>query len=468
MNIFFANLICQPRHPGISHGLFDFLPQLYAQSSETSALAYTTKATALAAFGSVAGHQKGRLSPLAWRTYGSALSELNAALADPIMARRNETLMTVLLFCMAESLLITKPDSRNASNMPPISHIDGAVSLLKLRGTELFPSDLSARLFLAVRTHMMIERMQQGKPLDAYFYSPTTGWQHEVNPALQNPANKLTQYTLLVPALRSRATSLLQQSRTQWNIYAVSMLLHEVRSVDIILSTWPASIPDSWQYTAISRACWSTPQIPTEYSYEIYPGTQDSYYDIWLASVWNTYRISRLFLNAITVRCITWLSQAFITSKPTHPPNEDPEYINATVTIQNMADDICSSVPFFLGYDIRSLPPELELEILDPIPSYAALSGTCSSPSSPSAIHAYFLLWPLFVCRSALTIPLSQRNFLRARMLAVAERFGIGQARMLVEVGDGEVGRPLFSKGWEKGVFERMWEHANLYASSGI
>jgi hypothetical protein len=460
-------LIFQPRHPGV-HGLFDFLPDLYAQSSETSALSYATKATALAAFGNVAGQPKDRLSPLAWRTYGCALSELNAALTDPLLARRNETLMTVLLFCMAESLLITKhpeTETPTSTTHAPISHIDGAVSLLKLRGTELLSSDLSARLFLAVRTHMMIERMQQGKPLDAYFYSPTTGWQHEVAPALQNPANRLTQYTLLVPALRSRATSLLQQSRTQWNIYAVSMLLHEVRSIDIMLSTWPASIPDSWQYTAVSRACWSsrTP-LPADYPYEIYPGTQDGYADIWLASVWNTYRISRLFLNAITVRCVEWLSASTTTI---NPAEEDPEHITATLTIQNMADDICSSVPFFLGYDASALPPSLLFEHLSDLPSDKSPSCTFR-PAQPSAIHAYFLLWPLFVCRSAVSIPTSQRSFLRSRMLAIAERFGIQQARMLVEVGDLEGGRPLFSRGWEKGVFERMWEHANLYASSGI
>jgi len=132
VNFFFANLIFPPRHPGVSRGLFDFLPELYAQSSETSALSYTTRATALASFGNVAGHED-RLFPLAWRTYGNALSELNAALTDPFLARRNETLMTVLLFCMAESLLITK---HNESD-PSVSHIDGAVLLLKLRGTEL-------------------------------------------------------------------------------------------------------------------------------------------------------------------------------------------------------------------------------------------------------------------------------------------------------------------------------------------
>lgn len=366
--------------------------------------------------------------------------------------------MTVLLFCMAESLLITKP---NDTSCPSISHIDGAVSLLKLRGTELLESEMSARLFLAVRTHMMIERMQQGKALDDYFYSPITGWQHQVAPALQNPANRLTQYTLLVPALRSRATSLLQQSKTQWNIYAVSMLLHEVRSIDIILSTWPASIPDSWQYTAISHASWGpTSSLPTDYQCEIYPGSLDSYYDIWIASVWNSYRVSRLFLNAIIVRCVTWLANV-----PHNPADEDAECFDAVTTIQSMANDICASVPFFLGYEPRSLPPDLELETLADSPEPAC---TALRPAQPSSICGYFLLWPLFVCRSARSIPLSQRNFLRSRMGAIAERVGIAQAKMLVEVGDKDEKRPLFSEKWDAGLFERTWEHANLYASSGI
>lgn len=461
MSFFFANLVFSPRHPGVSRGLFDFLPELYAQSSSTSALTCATQATALAAFGNIAGpDHKDQLSPLAWRTYGNALRELNSALTDPFLARRNETLMTVLLFCMAESLLIphsTTPSQASAST----SHIDGAVSLLKLRGPCLLESEMSARLFLAVRTHMMISRMQEGKPLDNYFYSQTTGWQHDVAPSIQNPANRLSQYTLLVPALRSRATSLLQMSMTQWNIYAVTMLLHDVRSVDQMLATWPASIPDSWHYTAISQARWtSTTPLPADYTYQVYPGDIDSYYDIWIGSVWNAYRVSRLFLNAIILRCASWLA-----TLPNKSADENAECAIARTRIQELVDQICASAPFFLGYDKRTLPAALSLKSLVSSPEY---TFSALRPTQPSTICGYFVLWPIFVARSALTVGHSQRSFLRSRMLEISERFGIKQAGMLVEVGDQDSNRPLFSQKWDAGVYERMWEHANLYASSGI
>jgi hypothetical protein len=307
VSFFFANLIFSPRHPGVSRGIFDFLPELYAQSHASSALTHATQATALAAFGNTVGPgQTEQLSPLAWRTYGNALRELNAALADPFLARRNETLMTVLLFCMAESLLIPPSAAQTSQASAPTSHIDGAVSLLKLRGSELLESEMSSRLFLAVRTHMMISRMQEGKPLDEYFYSPTTGWQHEMSPEIQNPASRLTQYTLLVPALRSRATSLLQMSMTEWNIYAVTMLLQDVQSVDRMLATWPASIPDSWHYTATSEARWTgTEPLPVEYGYQIYPGNVDSYYDIWSEYPKITCAISFL-LHISGLACMAW------------------------------------------------------------------------------------------------------------------------------------------------------------------
>jgi hypothetical protein len=459
VNVLFANLIFQPRHPGFSRGVLDFLPELYAQSPETSALSYATKATALAAFGNVAGQTKDTLSPLAWRTYGCALSELNAALADPLLARRNETLMTVVLFCLAESLLIptsTKPTSSSPS--PTISHIDGAVSLLKLRSSSLpSPSPLSTLLYLFIRTSTIIDRISRSLPLDPFFHSPVTGWQSPLPVPLSNPATLLTSYTLLVPALRARAAALLSQSRTQWNIFAVRTLLREVRSVDRLLSTWPETLPDSWQYTAVSRACWvaspTNTQIPEEYSHALYPGTQDEYQDIWLAAVWNSYRVARLFLNALVVRCAGWLRAG---------GDGNDENKEAECTIQELVDDVCSSVSFFLGGARGQLPRELRVEDLAP-----------SNPISPhhatsAAMHGYFLLWPLFVCRSATSIPASQRGFLRNRMLEIAVRGGVQQARGLVELGDMEAGRPLYSKRWEKGGLERGWECNGGLVGSGL
>jgi hypothetical protein len=43
-------------------------------------------------------------------------------------------------------------------------------------------------------------------------------------------------------------------------------------------------------------------------------------------------------------------------------------------------------------------------------------------------------------------------------MVEVSERFGIRQAGMLVQVGDGDGKRPLFSQRWDAGVYEKMWE----------
>ena len=293
----------------------------------------------------------------------------------------------------------------------------------------------------------MMNHFQQSKPVEKFFHHAEHGWQYQLTGKLQNVSNRLTQYILLVPALRSRAIYLFRKPRSGSTAQDVLNLLQECQLFDAILSTWPATIPETWQFetvagdrdSGVSDAAW---------------GDIDIYHDAWVASVWNSYRCARMFLLATIIRCIAWGA----------PPGIDAqasiEYMLSHERLQDMVNGVCSSVPFLhFGYRENS----------------RTIHGTSGAVQHqqpqdqvpPTALASYFLLWPLFVARSASTLPTRQRRWIRGQMEAVAKKLGLSQAMALVEIGDKNPERPLFAETWDTSNFENIWEHANLYASGG-
>jgi hypothetical protein len=164
-------------------GFLEHLAPLYSNASVSSPLHDATHAVALSAFGSVPDRQA--LRQEARVVYGHALQKVGAALKDPVAAKSDEILLSILLFTyyevrkyrfqyrfrrprwrfpdetldtfeecrelMIKQAIMTtdKPDS--AWN----HHVDGAVALVKLRGTEQFKDPMSYNIFRAVRTIMV-------------------------------------------------------------------------------------------------------------------------------------------------------------------------------------------------------------------------------------------------------------------------------------------------------------------------
>lgn len=72
----------------------------------------------------------------------------------------------------------------------------------------------------------------------------------------------------------------------------------------------------------------------------------DCYGDMWIASAWNSYRDCRMLVQNIIISCARML------------PLEDPHTSTiaaAKATIHRLADDICATVPFFLGSQVGSV-----------------------------------------------------------------------------------------------------------------
>jgi hypothetical protein len=148
VGFFFKNLVSMPRSNDSLRGYIEILGPMYVKAKSNSLLHQATQALSLASL------SNGRKSPLlrleARRLYGKALNAVGLAIQDPVAARSDEVLMAILLFSLYEAITSTD-ESRTVWTR----HINGAVTLVKLRGENQLQNPTSLHLFRAVRASMV-------------------------------------------------------------------------------------------------------------------------------------------------------------------------------------------------------------------------------------------------------------------------------------------------------------------------
>ena len=100
---YMEGFVQSPRHPAFYAGHLHHLPKLLARSSAESPL--TAAAAALsfaAASNSSFGGPRSHFLGLARENYSKAITRLGETLPNPLHARNNETLLTILLFVVTE------------------------------------------------------------------------------------------------------------------------------------------------------------------------------------------------------------------------------------------------------------------------------------------------------------------------------------------------------------------------------
>lgn len=140
------------------------------------------------------------------------------------------------------------------------------------------------------------------------------------------------------------------------------------------------------------------------------------YSSVWTANVWNHYRCVRILVNEHILTLLTYILE--------HPEeyasscDKFSSYKNQILTSRSrlleLAHDICSSVPFFLGYianqtEHRSQPP-------------------------PKAVTGNLLLWPLFIAARAPLVSSALREWVANRLRMISEVMGIRQAALLAYI----------------------------------
>ncbi|KAF2640389.1 hypothetical protein P280DRAFT_401158 [Massarina eburnea CBS 473.64] len=394
---FFRNFVSLPQQADSMRGYLELLLPLYNRSSPSSALHLATVAVSLAACGNYPG--RGSLQPEAARIYGQALGKLNEDLQDPVAARSDESILATLLFSLYETVTSTQNTITGWGN-----HVDGAVALTKLRGTEQFKDPISHAVFRAVRTMMITSCVQRSKPIEEPFPG-AEGWigGNDINE--ENAANRLTLLCINLPEIRSRAKRIREKPYSPSIEKEVLEVREFTQMVDNNLLQWYQTLPDTWWHRTVG---FMSEPIEDGSMSSMWMGEQHVYHDVPLATIVNDYRVCRIFCQRVIMSCTEWLA-----NNPAHKPT--PTIPHSVYIIQQMVDEICACVPFHLSYEMQPTAKELGQD-----------------KNAAEALGGYSLVWPLYVGANAETVPQRQRDWLFGRLYLIGMKFGLSHAQVLV------------------------------------
>lgn len=120
----------------------------------------------------------------------------------------------------------------------------------------------------------------------------------------------------------------------------IKKILHKANEIDINLVSWTHWLPEHWTPVAATMIPESIRKAG------MYRNRCDCYADMWIAVTWNTFRDCRILVQRIILRCLSM----------TRSLDPDGRRVSAiTLTLHKLAEDVCASVPYFLGDQLESV-----------------------------------------------------------------------------------------------------------------
>ena len=430
VSFWFRHLLTIPRLPDALQGYLEILGPMYSKASPSSLLHQATRALALAGLSN--GQRSALIRVEARKLYAKALRETGEAIRDPKQARSNELLMAIMLFSLYET--ITSSDNTRALWN---RHINGAVTLVKMRGDSMKSDPTSLHLFRAVRAHMvrlimsfpivptltvpqLTATIQQQKTVEDF---PTDqGWHLDEQLEL-NAAHRLTLICMDLPNIKFYAQDLLAREKTSSTIVAMMKLIRVAKSTDNALEHWALTLDPIWEPRINSIIADEPEDLETA---PFWKGPVHVYNDLSVVSVWNDYRLSRIFCQAVILGCVAALPHQLRSRQVQQVADQ------AVSITQQIVDDFCSSVPFLFG-----LPSEFEAKKVSKLDqvgkqfAHASFQNNMLTSLALRASGAYHAAWPLWVMRTIPTIPKNQREWLSARFLSIGRTWGLSEDQML-------------------------------------
>jgi hypothetical protein len=297
------------------------------------------------------------------------------------------------------------------------THIDGAAALIRNRGRKNFCTPFACNMFLFIRRNavsflpstdyrLLIQpsqiqgHLQISKPMDSIFdeFAGTPS-------RYENVEDQLLSKAMRIPKLQYLTNRVLSQPSCAVDVSEAFELILAAEEVDRELANWARQIPVEWSYTIVTRMRYSPgPHLSRS---NFVPSQIHRYPNFYTARVWNLYRVYRLIIQSILFRVSAWVHLY-----PAHHHQHRIEEINRV-----MADDLCASIPFLLGYDVSELKRSA-----DSLQGQNFLWPQSSMNQASSSGHTgkFSLIWPLYIACSVPSVPDTQRRWMRAQLRWIA------------------------------------------------
>lgn len=331
------------------------------------------------------------------RDYVHALQMTNLALRSPVEAKKDSTLFAVMILGIFET--ITGNNERSLAAWT--EHINGAATLVKLRGTAQLQTVVGQRMFLQVTSNLMLSCVQRTVAMP----------QHIID-------------------LRKEASSFIDSDNPGWRISAViidyTIFRANVRDCKIVgpKAVIEAALEIDRRFIEIFddlAEVWTYETIYTDESpHLVWNGHYHIYKESWMGHLYNGVRTCRIMLHE-TIRDQLLAATTAIT--PIFPITKMIAQGESSVNIMfEMQAQILASIPHDL--------PAMDLEV---------------APALWAGSRSYFVLWPLYVVGAMDLTTGAIRNWAVARLRGIGETAGIRQALLVADY-------------LESGTFIRVWD----------
>ncbi|KUJ15381.1 uncharacterized protein LY89DRAFT_111541 [Mollisia scopiformis] len=386
---------------GPSRGHLDYIADVSRTQIMDDSLVSSMKAVGLAGFAH-AEHAPSLMKNARYQ-YVRALKSTNAALRDPVEAKKDTTLLAIMILGIFET--ITGCTTRSLRDWA--RHVNGAAAVIKLRGPDQIKTPHGRRMLIQVTASLLINCLQRGVALPSHIQEYMTAAIKLVG--TPDPAFVINDCMMHFANLRASVLS--GKLTDQHEILRLSLEL-DAKLLDIVIN-----VPPGWEYQTITTL---------EQSDVAYKGRYHLYYDYWIAMIWNALRSLRLLIHEL-IRDI--LLKGFAQRPPTfHSTEHTAQFQISTDTLYQHQEEILLSA----AQHMNNFPKAQDLSVYKSVTSIPLIAyNELHAPLRMSG--GSFLIWPLWHA-GILDISTEEvRRFAIKNLNFIGDTMGIQQAFVLAK-----------------------------------
>lgn len=350
VSFFIKHVTTNGRSAESSRGYLDQIPSVLSKEKPDSALQAAIEAVAFKIWAhlthgkSVATHAK---------LIDRAVTRLRSAIANPVVRSSDGTVISALLLQLHDTLstLFNQDEGSTA-------HLEGAIALIQAERDFSTVSRFYPKLLASALHHKVSAHFRHGTQLPTRELDWLETYVIPVLPS--NPSSRLDIIGLCIVQLQH---SIRDNAETGINALEKQTLLGSISRIDAQLEGWLEGLPELWYPIKIERKRLGA-AIP------LYRRACDVYPSVHIATICNVWRIYRLSL----MRTRFQLGSASAPASGTTSTSIDKS--PARQHYQQLLDDICYSIPFYLGDRIEPLTLSDVDSCRHKFPSYHDLSRT--------------------------------------------------------------------------------------------
>jgi hypothetical protein len=281
------------------------------------------------------------------------------------------------------------------------AHAKGLAALMKV---DPFPLNLLGTVRSAIYQHSVVSRVSHFV-IKSKVQVNANGWHLQVSgvfsvPALSEQGESLDSLLVDLYLLWTKFQNS-QKSKDFFTLRNESILL------DQRFAKWQESRVTEFKPTGIGHISRKENEMKVAVGY--WPGKVDTYFDLYVAGVWNIFRVARLQVVDLIIK----LSDAL---------EVNDGRVDHIHTAHCIVEDMLASIPYHLVDNLQAFLNEVttSIEITDRGRSLGGL----------------FLMHPIYVASKMPFLPNNIREYIQRCLIWIGSHMGLGQATLLAKVRD--------------------------------